>query len=130
MNRPHSHDTATRVDPAMEASAEGMRALWISLAVLGVTAALQAVVAGFSGSVALLGDTLHNVADALTAVPLGIAFLLGRRAATRAYTYGFGRAEDLAGILIVVTIAGSAAYAGYEAVRRLLDPADVTHLPW
>ena len=77
----------------------------------------------FSGSVALLGDTLHNVADALTAVPLGIAFLLGRRAATRRYTYGYGRAEDLAGIVIVVFIAASAAFAGYEAVRRLLEPA-------
>jgi len=83
-----------------------------------------------SGSVALLGDTLHNVADALTAVPLGVAFLLGRRAPTRRYTYGFGRAEDLAGVLIVVVIAASAAAAGYEAVRRLLNPAEVTHLPY
>jgi Co/Zn/Cd efflux system component len=65
-----------------------MRALWVSLAVLGATAAVQAVVVALSGSVALLGDTLHNVADALTAVPLGIAFLLGRRAATRRYTTG------------------------------------------
>jgi cation diffusion facilitator family transporter len=78
--------------------------------------------------VALLGDTLHNVADALTAVPLGVAFLLGRRVATRRYTYGFGRAEDLAGIVIVATIAASAAFAGYEAVRRLLQPQDLTHL--
>src|SRR5512138_1381076 len=104
---PHSHDSADKVDPALEASREGMRALWISLAVLGGTAALQALIVAFSGSVALLGDTLHNVADALTAVPLGIAFWLGRRAATRAYTYGFGRAEDLAGIVIVLVIAGS-----------------------
>jgi cation diffusion facilitator family transporter len=102
--------------------------LWISLVVLGVTAAGQAVVVAYSGSVALLGDTLHNVADALTAVPLGVAFLLGRRAATRRYTYGFGRAEDLAGIAIVGTIAASAAFAGYEAVRRLLRPEDLTHL--
>ena len=82
--QPHSHDSADKVDPALEASHEGMRALWISLAVLGATAALQALVVVLSGSVALLGDTLHNVADALTAVPLGIAFVLGRRAATRA----------------------------------------------
>ena len=60
---------------------------------------------------ALLGDTIHNVADALTAVPLGIAFVLGRRAATRRFTYGFGRAEDLAGIVIVAMIAASAALA-------------------
>ncbi|HEU4423975.1 MAG TPA: cation diffusion facilitator family transporter [Pilimelia sp.] len=114
----------------MEASREGMRALWISLAVLGVTAAAQAVIYAFSGSVALLGDTLHNIADALTAVPLGVAFMLGRRAATRRYTYGFGRAEDLAGILIVFVIAASAGAAGYEAVRRLLNPVEVTHLPY
>jgi Co/Zn/Cd efflux system component len=75
---PHSHDAADRVDPAMEASSDGMRALWISLAVLGATAVFQAFVAVASGSVALLSDTLHNVADALTAVPVGIAFLLGR----------------------------------------------------
>lgn len=117
-----------RVDSALEASREGMRAVWISLAGLGVTAALQAVVVVWSSSVALLGDTLHNVADALTAVPLAIAFLVGRRAATRRYTYGFGRAEDLAGIVIVFFIAASAGLAGFEAVRRLMNPADVTHL--
>ncbi|HEY3502609.1 MAG TPA: cation diffusion facilitator family transporter [Actinocatenispora sp.] len=125
---PHSHDSADKVDPAMQGSREGMRALWISLAGLGVTAALQAVVVVFSGSVALLGDTLHNVADALTAIPLGLAFLVGRRAATRRYTYGYGRAEDLAGIVIVVFIAASAALAGYEAVLRLLRPAPVHNL--
>jgi Co/Zn/Cd efflux system component len=86
--RPHSHEGADKVDAAMEASAEGIRALWISLAVLGATALLQAVVVGVSGSVALLGDTLHNAADALTAVPLGIAFMVGRRPPTRRYTYG------------------------------------------
>jgi cation diffusion facilitator family transporter len=127
---PHTHDAADKVDTAMEASKEGMRALWISLFGLGATAAAQAVVVVWSGSVALLGDTLHNLADALTAIPLGVAFLLGRRAATRRYTYGYGRAEDLAGIAIVATIAASAAFAGYEAVRRLLHPQDVEHLPY
>ncbi|MEJ3743999.1 cation diffusion facilitator family transporter [Actinomycetes bacterium KLBMP 9797] len=127
--RPHSHDTADQVDSALEASREGMRAVWISLAVLGVTAGLQGIVVAWSGSVALLGDTLHNVADALTAVPLAVAFLIGRRPPTRRYTYGFGRAEDLAGIVIVCFIAASAALAGVEAIRRLLDPAEVTHLP-
>jgi cation diffusion facilitator family transporter len=112
----------------METSRDGIRALWISLAVLGATAAVQAVIVAWSGSVALLGDTLHNIADALTAVPLGIAFMLGRRAATRRYTYGFGRAEDLAGVIIVVVIAASSAAAGYEAIRRLLHPAGVSHL--
>ena len=126
--RPHSHDVAEKVDVAMETSREGMRALWLSLVVLGVTAAGQAVVAARSGSVALLGDALHNVADALTAVPLGIAFLIGRRAANRRYTYGYGRAEDLAGIAIVLTIAASAVLAGYEAAHRLVDPQPVDHL--
>ncbi|MEO7193774.1 MAG: cation diffusion facilitator family transporter [Pseudonocardiaceae bacterium] len=126
---PHSHDSAEKIDTAMETSQAGMRALWISLAVLAATAAVQAGAVALSGSVALLGDTLHNVADALTAVPLGIAFLLGRRAATRRYTYGFGRAEDLAGIIVLALIAASSALAGYAAIHRLLHPAEVFHLP-
>ncbi|WP_425276784.1 cation diffusion facilitator family transporter [Streptomyces aquilus] len=126
---PHSHETADKLDPALESSARGMRALWVSLVVLGVTALVQAVVVAVSGSVALLGDTVHNTADALTAVPLGIAFVLGRRAATRRFTYGYGRAEDLAGIAIVLTIAASAAFAGWTAIERLLDPRPVQHVP-
>ncbi len=112
----------------METSAQGMRALWISLAVLGVTALIQAAVAAVSGSVALLGDTLHNAADALTAVPLGVAFILGRRPPTRRYTYGYGRAEDLAGIAIVLAIAASSALAAYEAISRLVHPHPVSDL--
>ena len=125
---PHSHETADKLDSALESSARGMRALWVSLAVLGVTALAQAVVVVVSGSVALLGDTVHNAADALTAVPLGIAFVLGRRAATRRFTYGYGRAEDLAGIAIVLTIAASAAFAAWAAVDRLFAPRPVTHV--
>ncbi|ELS51653.1 cation diffusion facilitator family transporter [Streptomyces viridochromogenes] len=127
--KPHSHETADKLDSALESSARGMRALWVSLAVLGVTALAQAVVVVASGSVALLGDTVHNTADALTAVPLGIAFVLGRRAATRRFTYGYGRAEDLAGIVIVLTIAASAAFAAWTAVDRLLDPRPVEQIP-
>lgn len=127
---PHSHDSADKVDPAMEASRDGMRALWISLLVLGATALMQALVVILSGSVALLGDTLHNVADALTAVPLGVAFWLGRRAATRAYTYGFGRAEDIAGVIIVMVIAASSIAAAWFAVERLLHPHDMTQIIW
>ncbi|MFI9601084.1 cation diffusion facilitator family transporter [Streptomyces sp. NPDC052043] len=126
---PHSHEPATRLDPALESSARGLRALWASLAVLGATALAQAVVVVASGSVALLGDTVHNTADALTAVPLGIAFVLGRRAATRRFTYGYGRAEDLAGLVIVVTITASAAFSAWTAVQRLVDPRPVEHLP-
>ena len=120
--------TADKVDAAMESSAEGMRALWISLAVLAATTVIQAIVVALSGSVALLGDTLHNAADALTAVPLGIAFVLGRRPPTRRYTYGYGRAEDLAGIAIVATIAASSIAAGYAAIERLMNPHEVTNL--
>jgi cation diffusion facilitator family transporter len=125
---PHSHEAMDKVDSAMETSREGMRTLWLSLGVLGATTVIQAVVVVLSGSVALLGDTIHNAADALTAVPLGIAFVLGRRAANRRYTYGYGRAEDLAGIAIVLTIAASSALAAYEAVDRLLHPRDITHV--
>ena len=124
----HSHDTTDQIDDALEANQAGRRALLISLVVLGATAVLQGVVVVLSGSVALLGDTLHNVADALTAGPLLIAFTLGRRAASKRFTYGYGRAEDLAGLFVVAMIALSAALAAYEAVRRLLEPRDVTHL--
>jgi len=126
---PHSHEAADKVDQAMETSAEGLRTLRISLAVLGLTTLLQAWVVIASGSVALLGDTIHNGTDALTAIPLGIAFVLGRRAATRRFTYGFGRAEDLAGIVILVAITASSVLAAYVAIDRLVSPREVTHLP-
>src|SRR5215211_62656 len=124
----HSHDASDQIDDALEANAAGRRALLISLVGLGLTAALQAVVVLLSGSVALLGDTLHNVADALTAVPLLVAFALARRPANKRFTYGYGRAEDLAGLFIVAMIALSAGLAAYEAIDRLLHPRDVTHL--
>ena len=127
---PHHHDPSQQTDAVLEASRDGIRALKVSLVVLAVTAVFQAVIVWVSGSVALLGDTLHNFADAATALPLWVAFTLGRRPATRRYTYGFGRAEDLAGIAIVLTIAASAAVAGYEAVERLLNPQDVENLGW
>ncbi len=125
---PHSHDAADSVDRALETSAKGTRALVVSLAVLGVTALLQGLVVLWSGSVALLGDTLHNVADALTAVPLAIAFSIGRRPPNRRYTYGYGRAEDLAGIAVVVFIIASSVLAAYEALQRLFHPQHVDHL--
>lgn len=106
-----------------------MRTLWTSLVVLGLAALIQVAAVVLSGSVALLGDTIHNMADALTAIPLAVAFQLGHRPATRRFTYGYGRAEDLAGIAVVLVIAASAGLAAYEAVERLLHPRDVTHLP-
>ncbi|MFI5541936.1 cation diffusion facilitator family transporter [Nocardia sp. NPDC051900] len=127
---PHSHDAADSMDDALEASAIGIRAVKISLVVLGCTAVLQLGIVAVSGSVALAADTVHNFSDALTAVPLWIAFALGRKAATRRYTYGFGRAEDLAGLFVVAMIALSALIAGYEAVRRLLHQVPIEHLGW
>jgi cation diffusion facilitator family transporter len=126
--RPHSHAPADQVDQALADSTAGLRVLWISLAMLGVTALAQAVITVASGSVALLGDTLHNAADALTAVPLAIAFVAGRRPASRRYTYGYGRAEDLAGVLIVVIITASCALAAVAAVSRLAHPRPVSGL--
>jgi len=124
----HSHDAADQFDEALEADATGRRALLVSLAGLAVTAVLQAIVVVLSGSVALLGDTLHNVADALTAVPLLVAFTLARRPPTKRLTYGYGRAEDLGGLFVVAMIALSSALAAYESIRRLIHPQHVTHL--
>ena len=123
----HTHAHAA-VDQAMEHSRDGVRALKVSLLGLLATAALQFVVVVLSGSVALLGDTLHNLADALTALPLWLAFNLGRRPPTRRFTYGYGRAEDLAGLAIVAVIAASSAVAGWEALDRLRHPQHVDHL--
>jgi cation diffusion facilitator family transporter len=126
--RPHSHDHADTIADRGAASADGVRALKLSLVVLGATAAMQLVVVVVSGSAALLADTIHNFSDALTAVPLWVAFVVGRRAATRRYPYGYGRAEDLAGLFVVAMIALSAVLAGYESVRRLLDPQPVDNV--
>lgn len=126
---PHSHDSADAIDDAMEASSAGIRALKISLVIMLVTTVLQAVIFVFSNSVALLADTIHNLSDALTAVPLWIAFVLGRRAATKRFTFGYGRAEDLAGLFIVVVVAASAVVAAVESIGRLLDPSPMSN-PW
>ncbi|HEY3437234.1 MAG TPA: cation diffusion facilitator family transporter [Actinotalea sp.] len=127
---PHSHDAADSIDDALEGSGRGIRAVKVSLVGLGTTALLQLGVVLLSGSVALLADTVHNLSDALTAIPLWLAFALGRRAPNRRYTYGFGRAEDLAGLVIVAMIAFSAVVAGVESVRRLIDPVPLTHVWW
>ena len=118
------------IDDALETSRQGIRAVKLSLVILGLTALLQIAVVIISGSMALLADTVHNLSDALTAVPLWIAFVIGRRPPSRRYTYGFGRLEDVAGLFIVVMIAISALLAGVESIRRLLDPHPVTNLSW
>lgn len=127
---PHSHDAADAVDDALEASQLGVRAVKISLGILGATALLQALVVVVSGSVALLADTVHNLSDAMTAVPLWVAFVIGRRPASRRYTYGFGRIEDLAGLFIVAMIAVSAVVAAVESIRRFVAPEPVQNLGW
>jgi cation diffusion facilitator family transporter len=127
---PHSHDSAESFDDALEASDAGVRAVKLSLVSLAVTATLQLIVVAVSGSVALLADTVHNFADALTAVPLWVAFVLSHRPASRRYTYGYGRAEDLAGLFIIFMIALSSLIAGYESIRRLIHPQPLTNLGW
>jgi cation diffusion facilitator family transporter len=125
----HSHDPGDSIDDALTGDARGIRALKISLLVLGVTAVAQLGVVLVSGSVALLADTIHNFSDALTAIPLWIAFAIGGRAATRRYTFGYRRAEDLAGLFVLLMIAGSAALAAYESISRLVDPQPIRNIP-
>jgi cation diffusion facilitator family transporter len=127
--RPHSHDSASKIDTALESDARGVRALKISLVALLLTGAIQLVVVFATNSVALLSDTLHNFADAFTALPIWLAFILARRPPTRRFSYGYGRAEDLAGVVVLVFIAGSALLAAWEAIDRLLHPAEVS-LVW
>jgi cation diffusion facilitator family transporter len=121
----HAHCHA---DGVAATSGQALRTVWVSVVVLTFTAVLQAVVVVASGSVALLGDSLHNVADALTALPLAVAFVLGRRPPSARYTYGYGRAEDLAGILVVLAIAVSAGLSAWASFGRLLDPAPIDHV--
>lgn len=121
----HSHGF---VDPSIAASGRGLWALKWSFLGLMATAMLQVVVVAVSGSVALLADTIHNFADAATAIPLGLAFWLARRGLTRRFTYGLGRVEDLAGVAIVVTILVSAGLASYVAILRLIHPQPVAAL--
>jgi cation diffusion facilitator family transporter len=131
----HHHDHAHGhthgvVDPTIATTARGIWAIKWSFLILAVTAALQLIVVYFSGSVALLADTIHNVADAGTAIPLWIAFSLARRKPTETFTYGYGRVEDFAGLAIVLIILFSALVAGYQAIDRLIHPFPVLHLGW
>jgi cation diffusion facilitator family transporter len=124
-DHPHQH-----FGPAdsLSATAHGVRATWISLAVLGATSLVQLAILALTGSVALLADTIHNATDALTAVPLLLAFRLGRQPPSPRYPYGLHRAEDLAGVAIVLMILASALFAGVEAFDRLVHPAEPERL--
>jgi cation diffusion facilitator family transporter len=127
---PHAHDHVEQAATTTERSSEGVRVTKLTLVLLVGTSAVQLAIVLASGSVALFADTVHNLADGLTSLPLWIALLLGRRVPTRAYPYGYRRAEDLAGVLIVLVIAVSAVLIGAESVGRLLEPRPVTHLGW
>jgi cation diffusion facilitator family transporter len=118
----HAHGA---VDPSIAASERGIWAVKWSFVGLLITALFQAVVVVLSGSVALLSDTIHNFGDAATAVPLWIAFALTRLGPNRRFTFGYGKAEDLTGVVVVLIILFSAVVAGYQAVNRLLEPEPV-----
>ena len=124
----HHHHSHAGIDVSLATSQRGIWAIKWSFAALAATAILQLVVVRFSGSVALLADTIHNLGDAATAIPLWIAFRLGRRPPTARFSYGYGRVEDLAGVCIVFIILFSATVAGYEAVDRLIHPHGVEYL--
>ena len=123
----HTHGV---IDPTIASTQRGIWAIKWSFVLLAVTAVFQIVVVAISGSVALLADTIHNFADATTAIPLWVAFRLARRKPTETFTYGYGRVEDLAGILIVAIILFSAIVAGYEAIDRIFHPQAIGALMW
>jgi len=113
----HSHSHGHALDESVLRSRAGLRAVLASLGVLGATALVQAAIFGLSGSVALLADLIHNAGDALTAIPIGAAFLLRSR-----------RAERWAGYAVVSVIFFSACVAAYESVVRLVNPRELDHL--
>lgn len=124
----HHHDHAQLPTDAASMTHRGMKALLVSFCGLLLTAVFQLVIVVLSGSVALLSDTIHNFADASTAIPLWIAFRLSAKPATKRFTYGLGRLEDVAGLLIVITIFASAVLIAYEAIHRLIHPQPITHI--
>ena len=123
----HTHGV---IDASLTNSDRGIWAIKWSFVILAITSAFQFIIVLLSGSVALFADMIHNVGDATTAIPLWFAFVLARRKPSKTFTYGLGRVEDLAGILIVLIILFSAVFAGYQAIHRLLNPQPVTHLGW
>lgn len=127
----HSHDhRELAADRAFRENQEGIRTIWIALVILLATALMQLLIVYFSGSVSLFADTAHNIGDGLNSIPLLIAFYLARRIPTRRYNYGFGRAEDVAGILIVISIAVSAVVVLLQSFQRLINPQPLTNLGW
>lgn len=127
----HEHSyTGLAGDSAIRDNQLGIRTVKYALLALGITTILQVLIYIASGSVALLADTVHNLGDALNSIPLWIAFVLARRPPNKRYTYGYGRAEDVAGLLIVVSIAFSAAYILWESFQKLINPQPLDNLGW
>ena len=125
--RGHGH-THGALDRAVLNSQRGIWATKISLAVLVATAAMQVVLVVITGSVALLADTIHNFSDAATALPLWAAFTLSRRPPSSRFSYGLGRAEDLAGLLIVAAILITGIVAAFVSIGRLFEPPEVNFI--
>lgn len=123
----HTH-THGAIDPSIATSVRGLWAVKWSLVGLLITASLQAAVFWLSGSVALLADLIHNIGDALTALPLGVAFIIGRRQPTGRFAYGYGRMEDLAGLAVVAVVLISAMITAYESIERFYHPQPLHHL--
>ena len=126
-SHPHDH-THGATDPILLTTKRGIWAIKWSFVCLFITALFQCVIVYFSGSIALLGDTIHNFADAGTAIPLWLAFLLARQRPTKRFTYGYGRLEDLAGVVIVFAIFSTALLVAYESLIRLINPQSVEYL--
>src|SRR5215510_4640659 len=127
---PHDHGYQTAALDAALATERGIRAVKLSLVALLVTAFFQVAIVAVSGSAALLADTIHNFSDALTAIPLGLAFTLSRRARNSRYTFGYGRAEDIAGVIIVLMILITAIEAIYQSIMKLMNPQPIENLGW
>jgi cation diffusion facilitator family transporter len=127
---PHDHGYQTAALDSALATNRGIQTVKISLVALLLTAAFQIAIVAISGSVALLADTIHNFSDALTAIPLGIAFTLSQRSRNARYTYGYGRAEDIAGVIIVLMILFSAFQAIYQSILKIMDPQPISNIGW
>lgn len=123
----HGH-THGSIDPTITSTQKGIWAVKWSFIAMMITFILQAVVVFFTGSVALLADTIHNLGDAVTAIPLGIAFIIGLKKPSKRFTYGYGRVEDIAGVLIVLIILFSAIVAGYESIYRIIHPQKINNI--
>jgi cation diffusion facilitator family transporter len=125
---PHTHDAADQIDDVMETSAQGIKATKVGLVGLLLTTFIQTVILLMTGSVALLAETIHSFGDSLTAIPIWAAFSLGKRTPNRKYTYGYRKAEDLAGLFVVFMITLTTIVALYESIDRLINPQPIEHL--